>query len=65
MAIELTDELVALEQVAWDEIQAGALTVDTAEAVWVAVAAHAEADTDTGEITCPTCQSVHALGSPP
>ncbi|MEU7032758.1 hypothetical protein ABZ958_03605 [Streptomyces sp. NPDC046237] len=43
MAIELTDELIQLETRAWEEIQAGALTVDTAQAVQAAVTAHAEA----------------------
>ena len=43
MAIELTDELIQLEQKAWAEIQAGALTVETAAAVQAAVTAHAEA----------------------
>ncbi|WP_338678230.1 hypothetical protein V1460_27640 [Streptomyces sp. SCSIO 30461] len=43
MAIELSDDLLALERVAWREMQAGALTVDTAWAVLSAVAAHAEA----------------------
>lgn len=43
MTIELTDELIALEQKAWDEIQAGTLTVETAAAVQAAIVAHAEA----------------------
>lgn len=43
MAIELTDELIQLETRAWEEIQAGALTVDTAIAVQAAITAHAEA----------------------
>lgn len=43
MAIELTDELIQLEQQAWAEIQAGELTVDTAAAVQAAITAHAEA----------------------
>lgn len=43
MAIELPDELIKLEQQAWAEIQAGALTVETAAAVQAAVTAHAEA----------------------
>lgn len=33
MAIELPDELIQLEETAWAEIQAGALTVETAQAV--------------------------------
>lgn len=33
MAIELPDSLIALERSAWEEIQKGALTVDTAHAV--------------------------------
>ncbi|MFF8829352.1 hypothetical protein [Streptomyces sp. NPDC015131] len=43
MAIELSDELIQLEERAWAEIQAGALTVETALAVQRAVVAHAEA----------------------
>ncbi|MFJ9428341.1 hypothetical protein ACIRQY_01650 [Streptomyces sp. NPDC101490] len=43
MAIELTDELITLETRAWEEIQAGALTVDTAAAVQATVTAHAKA----------------------
>ncbi|MEK9523987.1 MULTISPECIES: hypothetical protein [Streptomyces] len=43
MAIELTDELIQLETRAWEEMQAGALTVDTAAAVQAAITAHAEA----------------------
>lgn len=42
MAIELPDDLIALERTAWAEIQAGRLTVDTARAVHEAVAAFAE-----------------------
>ncbi|HKW93023.1 MAG TPA: hypothetical protein VJX92_14085 [Methylomirabilota bacterium] len=42
MAIELTRDLLALETRAWEEIQAGRLTVDTAAAVHTAVAAFAE-----------------------
>lgn len=41
MAIELPDDLLALERAAWGEIQAGALTVGTAAAVQAAVTAHA------------------------
>lgn len=41
--IELPDELIALEEAAWAEIQAGALTVPTAQAVHQAIAAHASA----------------------
>jgi hypothetical protein len=33
VAIELPDDLIALERSAWEEIQAGTLTVDTALAV--------------------------------
>lgn len=36
------DDLIELERAAWAEIQAGALTVDTAQAVHEAVAAFAE-----------------------
>lgn len=43
MAIELSDDLLALERAAWTEQQAGALTVDTAARVQAAVTAHAEA----------------------
>jgi len=42
VAIELPDDLLALERAAWEEIQAGRLTHDTAEAVQAAVTAHAE-----------------------
>ncbi|MFE9372223.1 hypothetical protein ACFYM2_20985 [Streptomyces sp. NPDC006711] len=44
MAIELSDDLIELERRAWAEIQAGALTVETAEAVQAAITAFAEAD---------------------
>ncbi|MFD0150929.1 hypothetical protein ACWGQ4_14230 [Streptomyces sp. NPDC055721] len=40
MAIELNDELMQLETKAWEEIQAKALTVDTAIAVQAAITAH-------------------------
>lgn len=43
MAIELSDELIELETRAWQEIQAGALTVETAHAVQAGIVAHAEA----------------------
>ena len=43
MAIELSDELIKLEEAAWAEMQAKALTVDTASAVQAAITAHAEA----------------------
>ncbi|WP_327160570.1 hypothetical protein [Streptomyces zaomyceticus] len=43
MAIELSDDLIKLEEAAWAEIQAKALTVDTAAAVQAAITAHAEA----------------------
>jgi hypothetical protein len=42
VAIELPDELLALEARAWEEIQAGELTADTAEAVHAAVTDYAE-----------------------
>jgi hypothetical protein len=42
-AIELTDELIALETAAWTEQQESRLTVDTAAAVQAAITAHAEA----------------------
>lgn len=38
----LPDDLIALERAAWEEIQAGALTVDTAWAVHAAVTAFAK-----------------------
>lgn len=38
----LPDDLIALERTAWQEIQAGALTVDTAWAVHAAVTAFAK-----------------------
>ncbi|OQQ12937.1 hypothetical protein B0675_36450 [Streptomyces sp. M41(2017)] len=41
MAIELPPDLIALERSAWTEIQAGALTVDTARAVHEGIAAFA------------------------
>jgi hypothetical protein len=43
VAIELSDDLIKLEEAAWAEIQAGALTADTAHAVQAAITAHAEA----------------------
>lgn len=43
MAIELSDELIKLEEAAWAEIQAKALTVDTAAAVQSAITEHAKA----------------------
>ncbi|MER7908323.1 hypothetical protein [Streptomyces sp. NPDC096068] len=46
MAIELSDKLINLERRAWAEIQAGALTVDTAAAVQAGITEHAKA---TGE----------------
>jgi len=42
VAIELPDDLIALERAAWEEIQAGQLTIDTATAVQAAVTAFAE-----------------------
>ena len=42
MAIELPDDLLALERAAWNEIQAGRLTVATADAAQAAVTVHAE-----------------------
>ncbi|MEU5974130.1 hypothetical protein [Streptomyces sp. NPDC047315] len=41
--IALTDELVALETRAWEEIRAGRLTIETAQAVQAAITAHAAA----------------------
>ncbi|MFE1346652.1 hypothetical protein [Streptomyces sp. NPDC058757] len=46
MAIELPDNLIKLEEQAWAEQQAGALTVETAAAVQAAITEHAQA---TGE----------------
>ncbi|MFF8716147.1 hypothetical protein ACF07T_32650 [Streptomyces sp. NPDC015184] len=43
MAIELTDELIALEEAAWAEQQENRLTVETAQAVQAAITAYAEA----------------------
>jgi len=43
VAIELSDELIKLESAAWAEMQAGALTVETAAAVQAAVTEHAAA----------------------
>jgi hypothetical protein len=40
--IEFPDDLIELERSAWAEIQAGALTLDTARAVHEAVAAFAK-----------------------
>lgn len=39
VAIDLPDDLIALEQSAWKEIQAGRLTVPTAQAVHEGIAA--------------------------
>ncbi|MFI6854450.1 hypothetical protein [Streptomyces sp. NPDC050416] len=41
--IEFPDALIALERAAWEEHQAGRLTVATANAVQDAITAHAEA----------------------
>jgi hypothetical protein len=41
--IEFPDTLIALERTAWEEHQAGRLTVATANAVQDAITAHAEA----------------------
>ncbi|MEV7711227.1 hypothetical protein [Streptomyces sp. NPDC088270] len=43
MAIELSDELIRLEEAAWVEQQNGRLTVETAARVQAAITAHAEA----------------------
>ncbi|MGW1160340.1 hypothetical protein ACWD48_19410 [Streptomyces sp. NPDC002519] len=51
MAIEPPDDLLALEARAWEEIQAGQLTHETATAVQAAVTAHAaEAGLDRYEV---------------
>ncbi|MFC8583275.1 hypothetical protein ACFUGD_01680 [Streptomyces sp. NPDC057217] len=51
MAIELSDVLIDLERRAWEEIQAGALTVDTAQAVQAAITEHAKAtEQDRGKV---------------
>lgn len=42
VAIRLSDDLIQLETKAWEEIQAKALTVETAEAVQAAITAYAE-----------------------
>lgn len=42
MAIELPEDLIALERTAWAEIQAGRLTVETARAVHEGIVAFAE-----------------------
>lgn len=41
--IELTDQLIELETLAWAEIREGVLTLATAEIVQAAITAHAEA----------------------
>ncbi|MEU0200952.1 MULTISPECIES: hypothetical protein [unclassified Streptomyces] len=41
--IEFPDDLIALERTAWEEHQAGRLTVATANAVQDAITAHAKA----------------------
>lgn len=41
--IEFPDTLIALERTAWEELQAGRLTVATATAVQGAITAHAAA----------------------
>jgi len=43
VAIELTDELIALETAAWAEQQENRLTVNTAASVQAAITAHAQA----------------------
>jgi len=43
VAIELTDELIALETAAWAKQQENRLTVNTAAAVQAAITAHAQA----------------------
>ncbi|KAA6211784.1 hypothetical protein [Streptomyces filamentosus] len=43
MAIELPDNLIKLEEAAWAEQQASALTVETEAAVQAAVTEHAQA----------------------
>lgn len=43
MTIELPDDLIAAERTAWEELQAGRLTVATANAVQDAITAHAKA----------------------
>ncbi|MGW5173083.1 hypothetical protein ACWERY_01790 [Streptomyces sp. NPDC004082] len=48
MAIELPDDLIALERSAWAEIQAGRLTVATAQAVHEGIAAHVQQAKDAG-----------------
>jgi hypothetical protein len=51
MPLDFPAHLLALEARAWEEIQAGALTVDTARAVHEGVTAYAaEADTSRYEV---------------
>lgn len=40
--MDIPDDLIALERAAWEELQAGQLTPETAAAVQAAVTAHAE-----------------------
>jgi hypothetical protein len=42
VAIDFPDDLIALERAAWQEIQEGTLTVDTARAVQEGITAFAE-----------------------
>lgn len=49
MAIELPDDLIALERAAWTEIQRGELTVETARAVHEGIAAYVAERTAAGD----------------
>ncbi|GAA3808341.1 hypothetical protein ACFQ0G_53480 [Streptomyces chiangmaiensis] len=40
--MNIPDDLIALERSAWEELQAGHLTAETASAVQAAVTAHSE-----------------------
>lgn len=48
MAIDLPPDLIELERSAWTEIQAGALTVDTARAVHEGIAAFVKQAAEAG-----------------
>ncbi|MEV0220931.1 hypothetical protein [Streptomyces sp. NPDC050704] len=47
--IDFPDDLIQLERSAWKEIQAGALTVDTAQAVHAGVAEYVKAAREAGQ----------------
>lgn len=62
--IDFPDNLLALERTAWEEIRAGRLTVDTAQAVHAAVGAFAaEAGVDRYDVEMGLKQAVrHGAG---